>query len=299
MGGDLANDDLINILGVVIDRLLRTPQRDLALECLTDLLASEDSAPNLEKWQSLYHSLQSEDRDKKFALAVRWFATGNPKLCRAVANIVAVGGKAVPFDNDLAPFNLSGPAQVALCHKAIAYLFIYPAAAASFVVAALRAGDRAVREELIDLLVYPLLINYSEGARNYLREIAKGDPAYNSVRNALKRGDNYIKDAEIKTPVKELWPTEYQRNIARQRRHDLNVEIQKQAESQSVFAGLFHKSIVLYGRKTTTYFDGLAAPPITMDMHTISHSFELPRLDVLDPVGLDALLRHFMITKAS
>jgi hypothetical protein len=192
---------------------------------------------------------------------------------------------------------MSGKEQVVLCHKAIAYLFVHSAIAASLVVAALRAQDKQVRNELIALLIHPILRNFRGDARHYLLSIPRGDAAYSPVRKALKANDDYVKAANIQPPIKELAPSADQRYLARLRRHDWGRQIRKDAEKQSVLLSLVHRSTILYGRSAMTYVGGLDKPPMTMDLHPVSHSIEMPQLSSIDPVGLDWLLNIFAASK--
>ena len=50
-------------------------------------------------------------------------------------------------------------------------------------------------------------------------------------------------------------------------------------------------STLLYGRKAITYVRGADEPPVSMEMKTMSTGFEMPRLQIIDPVGLDWLIR--------
>ncbi len=62
----------------------------------------------------------------------------------------------------------------------------------------------------------------------------------------------------------------------------------RDAEKQSEFLNLVHRSVLLYGRRSITYVQepGNKPRPVSMDMHSFSHFFELPRSEIIDPVGL-------------
>jgi len=166
-----------------------------------------------------------------------------------------------------------------------------PIVAASFIVAALRAG------ELIQLLFQCLLINFRETVATYLKKIGKDDVAYKPVRAALKMYRSYEGDCRITTPVKELQPSTYQRGVARDKHYLASREISKQAERQSVFANLVHKSVLLYGRKAIIYARGADAPPTSMEMRPFSAHIEMPRLQTIDPVGIELLFNIFRISR--
>ena len=296
-GGDFSKKGLVDTLDGALQQLFGTMHRDLALDFLTDVLAIEDGLLALNKLDSVKHRLAASSRDQLFALAVRWFLTGNKQLCEAMAEILSQSDRAAPFDASMKGLGLTGSQQVVVCHKALAYLLLRPVISASMVVAALRAGDSGVRDNLIQLLVYPILINFQGEARDYLRSIKKDDAACGAVRKALKQGDAYVIGAQIKTPIKELWPSDYRRNLAAMKLHDQGREISKMAERQSIFFNLAHRSTLLYGRKALTYVGGPDKPPVMMELKPMSFGLDMPRLNTIDPVGLDYMMRVFRVSK--
>jgi hypothetical protein len=280
-----------------LSHLVAGPHHDLAIDCLTNLLASDGTAVSLEDFPGLEHRLMNLDPTQLFALAVRWFATGDRKLCESMTKLIGAVHQPQPFDATLAGRGLSGSQMIVICHKAIGYLILAPVVAASFVVAALRAGDKTVQRELVQLLLQSVLINYSETAAVYLKSIPKGDAAYQPVRQALKLYRAYEEGLNIKTTIKELLPSSYQRSAVRQKHYVTGREIRKRAEQQSVFFGLVQHSTLLYGRKAVAYVRGADEPPVSMEMKTMSAGFAMPRLQIIDPVGLDWLIRIFRVSK--
>ena len=287
----------LRMLEGTLSHLVAGPHHDLAIDCLTNLLASDGTAVSLEDCPGLEHRLMNLDPTQLFALAVRWFATGDRKLCESMTKLIGAVHQPQPFDATLAGRGLSGSQMIVICHKAIGYLILAPAVAASFVVAALRAVDKTVQRELVQLLLQSVLINYGETAAVYLKNIPKGDAAYQRVRQALKLYRAYEEDLNIRRPIKELLPSSYQRGAVRQKHYVTGREIRKQAEQKSVFFGLVQHSTLLYGRKAIAYVRGADEPPVSMEMKTISAGFAMPRLQIIDPVGLDWLIRIFRVSK--
>jgi hypothetical protein len=291
---------LRGMLEGTLSHLVAGPHNDLAIDCLTNLLAS-DRTGSLEDFPGLEHRLMNLDPTQLFALAVRWFATGDRKLCESMTKLIGAVHQPQPFDATLAGRGLSGSQMIVICHKAIGYLILAPAVAASFVVAALRAGDKTVQRELVQLLLQSVLINYGETPAAYLKSIPKGDAAYQPVRQALKLYRTYEEGLNIKTTIKELLPSSYQRGAVRQKHYVTGREIRKQAEQQSVFFGLVQHSTLhstlLYGRKAINYVRGPDEPPVSMEMKTMSAGFAMPRLQIIDPVGLDWLIRIFRVSE--
>lgn len=80
---------------------------------------------------------------------------------------------------------------------------------------------------------------------------------------------------------------------------DRNRDIQKQAHERSILASLATRQTLLYGRKSFHVIqgaDGERHPNISA-LSEFSHSVELPRLMVIDPVGFNKLLTIFRAEK--
>src|SRR5581483_7418748 len=125
-----------------------------------------------------------------------------------------------------------------------------------------------------------------------LQNIAAGDASHGPVKEALKQSDAYVRGLDTKAPIKELHPSEYQRGVERMRTEDIMRSAHKKAEQMSVFMSLVHRSTLLYGRKSITFVrdPNDKRRPVTMDMHSFTTSFELPRMEIIDPVGLNLML---------
>jgi hypothetical protein len=169
------------MLDGTLSHLIGGPHHDLAIDCLTNLLSSDGKAIRLEHFHGLEYRLKTLDRGQLFGLAVRWFGTGDRNLCEAMTNVIGGVQQPQPFDATLAGRDLSGSQMIVICHKAIGYLLVAPVTAASFVIAALRAGDNAVEPELVELLLQSLLINYGGTVAAYLKCIPEYDAAYQPV----------------------------------------------------------------------------------------------------------------------
>jgi len=295
--GDLTSPRLLNALAGTLYRLIGGVHHKTAIDCLTTLIASTGKALPFDKLEMLEHCLTELDPALLFALAIRWFATGDYLLCQTVSGLIGAAHDQRPFDASLAGFALTDSQTIAVCHKAIGFMPLAPIVAASFVVAALRAGDKTAEPELVQLLFQSLLINFQETVATYLKKVGKKDIAYKPVRAALKLYRSYEKNSVIATPLKELQPSSYQRGVVRQNHFMASREISKSADRESIFASMVHKSTLLYGRKAMMYSRGADAPPTSMEMRPFSTYIEMPRLQTIDPVGLDWLLNIFRISR--
>lgn len=144
--------------------------------------------------------------------------------------IAPPGHQPQPFDTTLNGWGLSGSQMITICHKAVGYLILAPVVAASFVVAALRAGDKSAEPEVVQLLLQSLPINYGETVAVYLKGITKGDEAHRPVRQALKLYRAYAEGLNIEATIKELFPSSYQRGAVRQKHYVMDREVRKEAE---------------------------------------------------------------------
>ena len=150
-------------------------------------------------------------------------------------------------------------------------------------------------EPVRELLFDPLLHNYGGKIREYLSGIGSADVAYQHVQRALEEADQYISDLKSVGVVKEIHPSESQRQTVRLRNADEMRKAQKDAMDKSVLLSLVSRSVILHGRRTITFVEepGNKRRPLEMEMTSHSVEFELPRMEIVDPVGLDFLLRVF------
>ena len=148
---------------------------------------------------------------------------------------------------------------------------------------------------MVDMLFDPLLLNYGGGTIEYLKGIGVDDAAYAAVQRALSRHDEYLAGLKATGEIKELHPSDYKRDIVLHRNLGEMRDATKTAQKQSVFLNLVHRSTLLYGKRSLAYIqreDG-SSQALTLDLHSVGMSFELPRRDMLDPVGLDYMIRVF------
>jgi hypothetical protein len=102
--GDLTTGGLAGMLGATLSHLIGGLYHDLAIDSLTALLTTTDKAIPLDNFQTLEYCLAALDRMKLFALAVRWFATGDQKLCEVMSKLIGGVQQAQPFDASLERF---------------------------------------------------------------------------------------------------------------------------------------------------------------------------------------------------
>jgi hypothetical protein len=291
---------IVHELDQAVVVLLQGENSDLALNFLTEIIA-RDVGFKIDQFKSVKNELAQGGRERLFQLLVRWLGTESLSLGEASQQLLLIGNKDVPFDATTAKLKINDADRILLAHRSLGWLFTNDVIAASILVACLRGCKRNTAKVIGELLFDPLLVNYGGKAQDYLRTIKKGDKAYGPVRAALKASTAFVQGLEIEIPIKELRPSQYQRSIERRHATDFMRKMHRDAEKQSVFLNLVRRSIVLYGRRSVTYIQepGGERRPFSMDMHSVSHSFELPRGEIVDPVGISIMLYAFRSWKHS
>jgi hypothetical protein len=157
--------------------------------------------------------------------------------------------------------------------------------------------DEEVLKALGALLFDPLLLNFTGKAREYVvqqsgRESVKVKA---TIDQALKAIDNYLEDLCSVGNLAALHPGEMQREAHLRHFSRLVAESWKAAQTQSIFLSRVSKSILLYGRKSINYVYGSDGQSRRMGIPLQSHGSEIefPRMENLDPFGLDYMLRIF------
>lgn len=286
----------VRILDMGLRRLLDTERAALSLDFLTAKL--RDGKLTVEDFDTTAHELTRGNSQRLYELIVRWFLSGSTALCSNVKELVGVN-KERAFDTSVQLLGLTPMQQIFLCRKAIGYLFTKSVICCSIIVSVLRAGDRDVEGPATELLFNPILLSYGGDAKEYLKRIPATDPAYGPIQNALAMEGDFYAGLDTTGTIKELHPSDYQRDAVRRRFHDEMQTARKMAESKSVLLNLVHRSTILYGERSLTYVTDhdSSQRAVAMDLKSISTSFELPRREILDPVGLDYMLRVYRVEK--
>ncbi len=286
----------VNILDMGLHALLGTANEGPALDCLTGVL--QDRSLTLANFGTTAQALSRDNPQRRYTLVMRWLLSGSFELCDNVSDLVG-SDRDRPFDATAATLNLTPVQQIFVAHKAIGYLFIKPVVCCSIIVSVLRTASPESVEPLADLLFDPVLVNYGRNAKDYLKSIPPTDAAYPAIHAALTKTEAFNDALNETGEIKELHPSDYQRNVVHQHTHDEMKHIHRLAESESVLLHLVHRSTILYGKRSLTYFsdsDG-KQHAVAMDLKSFGTSFELPRHEILDPVGLDYMLRVFRVER--
>jgi hypothetical protein len=230
-------------------------------------------------------------------LLLAWLGSESYALRNAAKEVVGTMYNNEPqiFDVDI-PSRSSANA-VYLARKVVGYLFIYPVTAASLLMCILKTCQDDDAKEIAELLFDPLLLNFSGSVAEYLGQVKeRGEhPGLLHVSDALSRLEQYISNLDKVEVVKELAPSERQRFIERHQRQQAMEAAYKAMEEKSIFRTLASRSVILYGRRSIDYITDLSGNSrrSEIDMRTISHRSELPRMSIFDPTELEHQLFVF------
>lgn len=292
--GDQSNASWINDLDLSLKALFEGGHS----EYVVDFVREEFSDPNgfaLEKLKGFLQALVAGPNDILARAIVSWLLDGSAQLCHALSNAFGPeqdDARIIHAENALR--GLSDVQQIFVCRKAIGWFLLKARTAASVIVSLLRSCSSKVAEQAQGLLLSPLLANYG-GLREYLLSIDPSDNAHAHVQAALDQNESYLEGCRKVPEIRELHPSEAHRGIQRVRMTDQGREIAKMAREQSVLWRLVKNSVILYGSRSIGFVperDGTLRR-YEMDLHPHGFSFELPRMEITDPVTLDYLMRVF------
>jgi hypothetical protein len=236
-------EELDNGLGTLLD----TPHAEQAIEYLATRLAALEEKLSLANFDAFSGKLLKGPQERFGRVVVSWLLSGHRVLCEGLSHLLGrEDQKAKPINVALLDFNLSPFQQIFLCRKAVGYFFLQPVVAGSIVVSVLRTCSDEIRSAIQELLFDPLLLNYGGEYRNYLQAIDTTDPAHPAVQSVLKRGNDYWTEIESVGQIKELRPSERERQVERLRMRDQMREVQKGAEKASILMSLVKRSVLLY-----------------------------------------------------
>lgn len=293
------NKGTLNNIDYGIAHLLRNGTPERPIQFLENLLLAYPNDLTMEVFDDTAREILS-NKALISKVLTRWFLRGNRVLCDSVRIIVGSHHHdGLPLEID--PSELQ-PADfvhvVFLARKAIGYLFMQQISSTSVLVSIMRhTTDDETLNVLGELLFDPLLLNFTGKAREYVVQQSVGESGKVKLvmDNALKSIGDYLNDLHSVGNLAALHPSEAQREAYHRHFSRQIAESMKAAEAQSVFLQFVSKSVLLYGRKSINYVYGADGQAHRTETPLRSHGTEMefPRMENLNPFGLDYMLRVF------
>lgn len=296
---ELKNSATISNIGSAARKLVDHGRLDEAMALVTRMIAAHRELASLEAFDGFASSLRQLNSEQLANVFLDWLGSLDPNLGQAMMSLAAGHYGKSPLILSAAETTLASPDDelLLLAHRAVGYLFVHPITAASLVLSLMRGvGDKAAKA-MQNILFDPLLINFSGELADWLKERAKdeADPVQPAIIDLLARLDEYIEGLRGAGEIKELSPSERERMIESHRQHESMRQAHEEAEKKSVLMSIVSRSVLLYGTRSISKFVGMDGEEQRdeMPLHSFHHSFETPRLDILEPFDLDYTLRVF------
>ncbi|MBF0614659.1 MAG: hypothetical protein HQL92_05845 [Magnetococcales bacterium] len=291
-----ANKGTVNELDIGLQSLLEHGHEEAAISFVTELLALPDGSLELQEFDSFIRTLLDGPPERLGRIVVQWLLLGIPHLCKGLAEILQsddMVGPPIHLSAD--QLDISPTAQLFLCRKAIGWFFLKPTTATSILVSVLRVCDAETAKEVQALLVEHLLLNY-HGVREHLEALPSDDLAKSRVDQALEQHNIHFNAVRAIPPIKELQPSEHYRRIQQLHWSDQMRDAYNQPKNQSVLMSIVKRSVLLYGNSCRTFVkDSMTnmPRPVDIELHQLGVSFAVPRMEIIDPAGLQWILFNY------
>ena len=284
-----------------ISHLLKQGEHERTLGFLEELLIAHPEKLTLKTFDSTAAGIRESDALISKVLT-RWCLRGERTLCEGVYEIAGtIHGDDLRVEVDPAELEPLCPDHIIfVARKAIGYFFVKPVTAASVLISLMRLSpDNETLDTLGNLLHNPLLLNYPGNLREYVTEQAQKESGKTkeTIEKVLTSVEEYLEALRGVPALPALHPSQANRESYRRRMSDSMGEAMKAAEESSALLNLFPRATLLYGRKSINYIYGGDGQRHRTEIPLTGHSvtMEMPRMDNLDPYGLDYILRVFRV----
>tara|TARA_R110001599_G_scaffold17243_9_gene69217 strand:+ start:3237 stop:4973 length:1737 start_codon:yes stop_codon:yes gene_type:complete len=286
---------ILNHLSRFMRNTIKAGEYNAAEDLLGTLLLKNDEL-KIGDFEHLAHELASE-RSSVFLnrITTKWFLSGEVQLGKALHDVVSstgLDGNELFIDQSFLP--LSDHELMFLVQKAVGWFYLHPISAISYLLSILPHALLDTKKQIGQLIYDPLLLSYMGKGKSYLEEkLDSLDDSQVIVKQLLLDLDNYrsnILDAfdikELRAPQREV--NLYWKDFNTKMSHSIN------KSKKSSIMDLFTTQTILYGHDVMSHIHmGSETKRSINTMHSFSHSSELPKLSVIDPEGLEIMLRVF------
>ncbi len=300
------NTGTIDNIDFGLAKVFSNDKPEKGVDFLETILVANRDVLSIKAFDSVVREFH-KNKDELFCrLMTRWFIGGDRTLCNAVREVVQYRyGPKEKMQLRVIPVELPSKRMihlVFLARKAIGFLFNSPVTALSIVISLFNyAEDEETTKELTKLIFDPLMINFPGYVNEYINNNYETliETARTACDKAKEEFDQYIENLKSTDKIPELHPPQshidtYKRHFAREM-----ADAMSEAEKKSVLLSLVSKSVLLYGRKSISYVYDFNDKPRRneMELHKHGTEIEFPRVQNIDPFGLDYTLRVFRAEK--
>ena len=272
--------------------------RKRVLRFLRHLLSKGDNVVDLEALDSFQHKLTNGPGDLLGWYVISLLLTGDHRLCRAAYGLLPHKEAPVGLDIDLTEFGLDSAWIRFLAGKILGYCLTNRSSASALLLSCLRGTSGESRADLETLVLSSFLINHPSAIKWLEAAVSPDDPAEQSVKRLSSTLKAYLEGIHQAGSCAAFRPSDRECQLQAYRQGDLAQSIWKGVQERSLFSRFVHHSVLLYGSGSIYYgsSDKDSDPqrretPLTTHRQTI----EIPRLELLDPVGLRYAIVRFRL----
>ena len=272
--------------------------RQRVLRFLRHLLSNGENAIDLEALDSFQHKLTNGPGDLLGWYVVSLLLTGDHRLSRAACGLLPHEEAPAGLDIDLTEFALDSAWVPFLARKILGYCLVKRAGASALLLSCLRAASSESRAELETLVLSHFLINYPGEIEWFEASVSPNDPAEVSVQRLSSSLTRYLEGLQRTGFCAAFQPSARELLLQGQRQADLARTIWEEAKKRSVMYQLVPTSVLLYGSGSVYYVhaDKDTDPQRKeMSLASFRQEIDIPRLEVLDPVGLQYAIVRFRL----
>lgn len=297
------NKGTLNNIDYGLANLMKREDPTKGIDFLEAFLKANPDTVQMDAFDSVIQKLYKNNTLLN-KLLTRWFLRGDRVLCKGIHTVVnKVHGHDMLLKIDPSELVSTDFVHIIfLARKAIGYLFFKPVTAVSITISLMhQTSDKKTLQQLGTLIFDPLLLNFPGKVRDFLIQQSKSESgkAKKTIETALKNFDKHIDDLKSTGTIPELHPPQTQRDAYRRHFSRLMQESLKEGEKKSALLSLFSKSVLLYGRKSINYIYGPDGKSSRTEIPLQSYGteIEVARYEIIDPFGLDYMLRIFRAEK--
>ena len=270
--------------------------RQRILKFLRNLLSQKENPPKISDLKNFTHSLENSHGEILGWYVISLLLTDDPLLCEAAARLLPSRQAPKELSINLDEFLLTPEWILYLARKLIGYCLMTKESTAALLLSCLRAIHPQHCAEIEQVIFDYFLMNYLNVIDWFDANVSSTDSARESIDRLSERVRLYVENLDHLGKCLAFIPSERERQIQAYRRADFFRNVQKEAEKASIFATIAQKSTILYGTSSIVYiYKTPDSEPDRREVSMATHEtyVELPRMDILDPVGLQYNIRRF------
>lgn len=272
-------------------------ERRLIADIVAAIVDREVKPASLVSFQSTVYKIREAGSGIRGWFLAHWLLCGEYQLRFEVHSLFEPLDRSV-YEFSIADFKLSDQEILFLGRKIFGFMFFSNGPAVSLLYACLAALHGQTQREL-EVGIFSFWLANFPGDMGLFDELVRLYPHSGMKASVARiRKLHRIREAEITAlPANPaLQPSTSERRVQAELTFEQQAEIHRSAEKGSIFASMMHKSTILYGRSSVSYMHGPdGSEPIrqVLPLAKYEMSTPIPRMDVLQPVLVDSMLRMF------